>query len=224
MATVVFDLDGTLADTSGDLLNAANVVFRSWCMGDVLDREAQGDRSTAMKGGRAMLRLGLGRVTGGVDEARVDEGYPVLLAAYGEALAHETQMFPGAEAAVRRLLAAGHVTAVCTNKPEALAEELLQQLAVRDLFGSLIGADTLPVRKPDPEPLVEAVTRAGGDMARTVLFGDTITDRSTARNAGVLSALVTFGPDGDAVAELEPEALLHHYDDIEACLASLGLS
>lgn len=223
MATVVFDLDGTLADTSGDLLAAANAVFRDWGYGDVLNHATPGDRSTAMKGGRAMLRLGLDRVYGSVDEARVDAGYAPLLAAYGACLAAETRMFPGAEAAIESLLSAGHRTAVCTNKPEGLAETLLAELGVRGLFGALIGADTLPVRKPDPAPLRAAVAQAGGQMEGAVLIGDTITDRDTARAAGVPCILVTFGPDGHGVADLSPDAMIDDYAGLGPCLGALGL-
>ncbi|MBE3640104.1 HAD hydrolase-like protein [Mangrovicoccus algicola] len=224
MATVVFDLDGTLADTSGDLLAAANAVFRDWGYGNVLDPAVAGDRGAAMKGGRAMLRLGLGRLYGTADEARVDAGYAPLLDAYAQALSVETRLFPGAGAAIERLLAAGHRTAICTNKPEGLAEALMRDLGVRGLFGALVGADTLPVRKPDPKPLFEAVGRAGGNAGAAVLLGDTVTDRDCARNASIPCALVTFGPDGHDVAALHPEALIHHYDELDACLAGLGLA
>lgn len=223
MATVVFDLDGTLADTSGDLLAAANAVFREWGHGDVLNHATPSDRSTAMKGGKAMLRLGLDRLHGSVDEARVEEGYQPLLNAYRASISAQTYMFPGAVAAVERLLAAGHRTAVCTNKPEALAQSLLSNLGVRDLFGSLIGADTLPVRKPDPAPLRRAVELAGGVMDGAVLIGDTVTDRTCAQNAGVPCLMVTFGPDGRQVADLNPEGMFDHYDDLEASLTQIGI-
>jgi phosphoglycolate phosphatase len=70
------------------------------------------------------------------------------------------------------------------------------------------------VRKPDPEPLFEAARRAGGDPARTLLVGDSDTDRKTSAAAGVASVLVTFGPSGDDMAALEPEALLHDFSDL----------
>ncbi len=82
------------------------------------------------------------------------------------------------------------------------------------LFGALVGADTLPVRKPDPAPLHEALARVGGAAGRALLVGDTETDRKTGRAAGVPVALVTFGPEGRAVARLEPEALLDDFDDL----------
>ena len=218
MRTVVFDLDGTLADTSRDLLAAANACFRAMGEGDVLrpDRDA----GTALRGGKAMLTLGLTRL-GRMDDVLVEQYYPMLLEAYGAALDHHTEMYPGAMEAVAELSALGYGVGICTNKPEALAEALMMSLGVRDAFGALVGADTLAVRKPDPEPLFETARRLGGDPARTVLIGDSVTDRETARRAGVPSVLVTFGPSGEDMAALKPEALLHDYRDLPEMIQTL---
>lgn len=218
MRTVIFDLDGTLADTSGDLIAAANACFRLMGEGDLLDSVA--DAGTALKGGRAMLTLGLTRLNR-FDAEVVDAYYPKLLTAYGAAIDVHTRMYPGAMEAVARLADSGYAVGICTNKPEALAEQLMQSLGVRDAFHSLVGADTLPVRKPDPAPLFEAVRRAGGNPDRAVLIGDTITDRNTAKAAGMPSVLVTFGPDGSGVTALQPEALIDHYDELQGVVQRL---
>ncbi|MEL6522941.1 MAG: HAD-IA family hydrolase [Pseudomonadota bacterium] len=215
MRTVVFDLDGTLADTSGDLLAAANACFEGLGHGALLGPE---DAATALRGGRAMLRLGFSRV-GGATEAEVDRQYPILLEAYGANIAEHTRLYPGAVEAIETLRADGFAISICTNKPEALAEDLMQKLGVRDLFGALIGADTLPVRKPDPAPYRTAVERAGGNVAQSLMVGDTDTDHKTARAAGVPSVLVTFGPSGEDMAAMEPDALLADY----AALPALAL-
>lgn len=213
MRTVIFDLDGTLADTSADLIAAANHCFRGLGAGDLLD--PGGDALTAFHGGRAMLRLGMTRL-GRTDEAEVDRLYPVLLAAYEAAIDRETRLYPGAVAAVEALRAGGFATGICTNKPEGLADLLLRRLGVRELFASLVGADTLPVRKPDPAPYHLSVARAGGTTGRSVLIGDTETDRKTGLAAGVPVALVTFGPEGAGVARFAPEALIGHFDELPA--------
>ena len=209
MKTVVFDLDGTLADTSGDLLAAANACFADMGHGAVLDGR---DQLTAFHGGRAMLRLGFERLGHPPDETLITQYYPKLLAHYNDAIDTHTRLYEGAVAAVTQLRAQGIATAICTNKPEYLAVKLIQRLGIADLFGALIGADTLPRRKPDPAPYIESVRRAGGTTTRSMLVGDTETDRETARAAGVPCALVTFGPEGQAIARLTPEALLHHFD------------
>lgn len=214
MRTVIFDLDGTLADTSADLVASANACFRGLGHGDLLD--PVGDALTAFHGGRAMLRLGFSRLASPWTEAQVDAQYPVLLEAYAAGIDVHTRLYPGAAEAVETLLRQGFLTAICTNKPEALAETLLQRLGIRDLFGALVGADTLATRKPDVAPYIASVERAGGVVARSMLIGDTETDRKTGLAARVPVALVTFGPEGAGVARLHPEALLDHFDDLPA--------
>ncbi|SDZ04654.1 phosphoglycolate phosphatase [Jannaschia faecimaris] len=217
---VIFDLDGTLADTSGDLLAAANAAFVDLGVAARLDPSVPHDQATALKGGRAMLRLGLSRL-GPVDEDVVDAGYQPLLTAYGRNIARHTTFYPGALDAVRRLRARGDAVGICTNKPEGLAAQLLSALGATDLFDALVGADTLPVRKPDPEHFWETLRRCDGHRDRTVLIGDTVTDRKTAAAAGIPCVLVTFAPAGASVADLSPEALLHDYADLESVLEAL---
>lgn len=211
MRTVIFDLDGTLADTSADLIAAANHCFQGLGLGDLLDPVA--DKLTAFHGGRAMLSLGFSRVEG-FDDSDVASQYPVLLKAYADGIDRETELYPGAVQAIEALKTEGYTVGVCTNKPEGLAETLLARLGVRDLFGSLIGADTLPVRKPDPAPYIAAVEQAGGQVGKSFLLGDTETDLKTSRAAGVPSVLVSFGPEGQGIARLKPDAMLDHYADL----------
>ena len=218
MDTVIFDLDGTLADTSADLLASANAAFAAAGHDAPL---TGADALTAFHGGRAMLRLGAARLGLTWDEEEVGRWYPVLLAAYRDAIAVHTRLYPGAVEAVERLRVAGMAVGICTNKPDDLAEALLAALGVRGLFASMVGANTLPVRKPDPAPLRHAIALAGGDAGRAVLIGDTATDRETGRAAGVPVVLVTFGPEGRGIARLEPEALLDHYDGLDAVVARL---
>ncbi len=219
MKTVIFDLDGTLADTSGDLLAAANHCFRAMGHGDVL--VAGRDAGVALRGGRRMLAAGLARLGHPDPEPVIQTYYPVLLEAYDAAIAEQTVLYPGAMEAVEELKSSGFGVGICTNKPEALAEKLMTVLGVREAFGSLVGADTLAVRKPDPAPLREAARRLGGDPAQTCLVGDSDTDRNTARNAGVPSILVTFGPSGEDMAALAPEALLADYAELPTSVVAL---
>ncbi|HMQ41349.1 MAG TPA: HAD-IA family hydrolase [Paracoccus sp. (in: a-proteobacteria)] len=209
--TVVFDLDGTLAETSGDLIAAANAVLARRGLG-ALDPVT--DAKIAGYGARAMLRAGYARASAGIliPPQAEDEDFPLVLDAYDAAIAVHSRLYPGLEAALARLDAAGFRLSVCTNKPEGLADKLLRELGVRDAFAALIGADTLPVRKPDPAPYRAAVMRAGGEVGASFLVGDTETDFKTARNSGVRVALVSFGPEGPEISRLKPDAMLDHYD------------
>ena len=211
MRVAVFDLDGTLADTGADLIAAANAALAG--RGRPLD--PLHERATAFAGGRAMLRAGLG--PGREDE--VERLFPRLLDAYAGALAVETRLYDGAEAALAALDAAGWRLAICTNKPEGLARALLGALGVLDRFPVLLGADTLAWKKPDPRHVLEAVARSGGRRERAVLVGDTVTDRTAARAAGMPCVLVGFGP--GEVASLAPEAVIGHFDELPPVLERL---
>jgi phosphoglycolate phosphatase len=219
MKTVVFDLDGTLADTSGDLIAAANACFRDMGAGDLLDPAK--DAGTALRGGRAMLRLGMERMGRTADDPLIDEYYEALLYHYARDIDTHTRLYDGAMDAVVALKERGYIVAICTNKPEALARELLTRLGILDTFAAMLGADSLPVRKPDPEHLLETVRRAGGDPAQCVLVGDSDTDRNTSKAAGVPSILVTFGPSGADMTALTPEALLERYSDLPDLVETL---
>lgn len=219
-STVIFDLDGTLADTSGDLLAAANRCFEDMGFGSVL--EPLRDAPTALRGGRAMLRKGLERVDS-LSEARIEQYYPVLLEAYESAISVHTKLFEGVRETVDALLKEGYQIGICTNKPAGLAEKLMAELNFRTPFACLIGADTLPVRKPDPEPLFEAIRRVGGQPESACLVGDSITDHKTARAAGVPSILVDFGLADQDLSALEPEALLTDFRALRPTLHALSL-
>ena len=218
MRVAVFDLDGTLADTSADLIAAANAALAEAGVGGRLDPRL--DQAAAFAGGRAMLRAGLGRVAA-VDEAEVDRLYPRLLELYGLGLAVHTRLYDGAEAALERLAGEGWVLGVCTNKPERLAALLLEALKVDRRFRVLLGADSLAFRKPDPRHVLETIARCGGAPGRAVLVGDTVTDREAARAAGVPCVLVGFGPEGAGVARLGPEAVVAHFDELPEVLERL---
>ncbi len=205
MRTVVFDLDGTLADTAADFIAAGNACLRRLGEDAVFDPVA--DAGTAFHGGRALLRLGFSRL-GTASEEAVTRAFPVFLECYHAQDDAEARLYPGAAEAVEDLRRTGYATAICTNKPVDLAERLLVRLGVRELFGAVVGAGSLASRKPDPAPYRAAVARAGGELRRSFLLGDTETDRDTARAAGVACALVTFGPGGADMAALEPEGLL----------------
>lgn len=212
MRTVIFDLDGTLADTSGDLLAAANACFTG--LGHTAPLDLEADQLVAFHGGRAMLRLGQERLGQAEDEAFIDAQFPELIQHYTDNIDVHTTIYPGCIEAVDDLLSNGIKVGVCTNKPEKQAEILLRKLGIRDRFASLIAADTLATRKPDAAPYVAAVEQAGGDVTRSLLVGDTVTDVKTAEAAGVPVVLVGFGPEGPGVARLTPDALLPSYDQL----------
>jgi phosphoglycolate phosphatase len=212
---IVFDLDGTLADTAADLAAALNHALRALGREDV---PAEAVRGLIGHGGRALLRRGL-EATGAASEALVEQGYPILLDHYSRHICDATRPYPGVEAALDAIEAAGARIAVCTNKAEGLTRALFDALGWRDRFAAVVGGDTLASRKPDAAPLREAVARAGG--GRAVLVGDSITDAGTARAAGMPFVAVSFGFRDRALEELGADAVIDRYEDLMAALAAL---
>ena len=223
MRGAIFDLDGTLADTAGDLLAAANEAMAPHGL-PMLDPVA--DRAYAGRGGRPMIRRALalaGRREDGPEEvALADAIYPALLDAYEARIARETTLFDGVETCLAALEAADWRIGICTNKPERLAILLLDALGVRGRFAAVLGADTLHVRKPDPLHFTETARRIGADPARSVMIGDTLTDLTTARRAGVPCVLTGFGFAAEPLDELAPDAVVAHFDELPAVLERLS--
>lgn len=213
----IFDLDGTLADTAADLVAAANAVAaeEGWPALDPV-----GDRTTAGRGSRALLRLAMARA--GCDDAdRVERLVPRFLELYEDRIDAESRLFPGALACLDALQADGWRLGLCTNKPEGLARLLLDRLGIAARFAAILGADTLPVRKPDPLHLIETVRRAGGVITQAVLIGDTDTDRRTASAAGTPCILTRFGYATVPPETLAPEALIDDLSEVPAVAAAL---
>lgn len=213
----IFDLDGTLADTAADLVGAANAVAaeHGW---PALDPD--GDRATAGQGSRALLRLVMARA-GLADPDRVERLVPRFLDVYADRIDAESRLFPGASACLDALATDGWTLGLCTNKPEALARLLMERLGIADRFAAILGADTLPVRKPDPLHLVETVRRAGGVLTQAVLIGDTETDRRTAAAAGTPCILTRFGYAAVPPETLLPDALVDDLAEVPLIAAEL---
>jgi phosphoglycolate phosphatase len=165
-----------------------------------------------------LLRKGLA-ATGESSEALVEQGYPILLDYYAPNICVGTRAYPGLEAALDALADAGAGLAVCTNKAEHLTRLLLDALGLQNRFQAIVGGDTLPVRKPDPATLREAV--AGGGGGRAVLIGDSITDADTAKAAGMPFVAVSFGFSDRPVEALGADAVIDSYDELVEVLENL---
>lgn len=216
--TLLFDLDGTLADTAADLCETLNVIL------ELHGRErVPQERVRHLVGGGARLLLERGfRETGDpASEALLDRSFHEFLDYYGRHIADHTKLWPGVRDQLDRLSERGALMAVCTNKVEDLSRKLLEMLAIDHYFPVVIGGDTLPVKKPDPEHLFEAIRQLGGENAHSVMVGDSETDVHAAKNAKLPSICVTFGYTRIPVAELGAEATIDHFDEFPAALARL---
>jgi phosphoglycolate phosphatase len=207
---LIFDLDGTLVDTAPDLLGATNhalsLVERPAISYDML-------RQFVGHGAMDLLRRALLATGGLLDEAEMKRLHGELLKYYGENIARESTVFPGLIAMLDKAQARGLKMGVCTNKVEKLSHKLLGEIGLAKYIAAVVGGDTLPIMKPDPAPYVEVARRLGIDAARTIMFGDSVTDIKTAQNAGVPVIAVSFGYTDQHVSNFAPTHVIDHYDE-----------
>jgi phosphoglycolate phosphatase len=216
--TVVFDLDGTLVDTAPDLISALNYILDREGMAPVPLRSA---RNMIGAGVRKLIERGLeleGREASPSDITRLTDDF---VAYYAEHIADDSRPFEGLETALDDLLTRGYRFAVCTNKLEWLSKLLLDRLGLSARFAAICGADTFGVAKPDPAILRQTVARAGGDIASAVMVGDAGTDIGVARRAGIPVIGVSFGYTEVPIADLKPDRLIHHMNELPGAVESL---
>ncbi|MBY6241740.1 HAD-IA family hydrolase [Methylosinus sp. Sm6] len=216
---LVFDLDGTLADTAGDLIGALGVLLQRDGHAPL---PASAARALVGAGARALIQRGYAANGAELAPERLELLFHLFLAHYRERIADETRLFPGALSALERFFAAGYRLAVCTNKPEDLSILLLERLGVASRFSAICGRDSFPFHKPDPRALTQTIARAGGDPSRAVMIGDSQTDIDTAKAAGVPVVAVDFGYTQTPVAEFAPDRVISHFDDLWDAVASLA--
>lgn len=191
ITSVLFDLDGTLADTAPDLAGALNQVLREQ------GREPlpfDTIRPVVSHGGIALINLGF-------DLTPEDEGFAPLrerlLAIYRADIARETQLFPGMAEVLDELEAQGLSWGVITNKPAWLTEPLLEALGLRQRAATVVSGDTLPQRKPHPAPMHLACREAGADPQACVYVGDAARDIEAGRVAGMATLVALWGYIGE---------------------------
>lgn len=213
---VGFDLDGTLVDTQGDLGVAVNYAL------GLIGREPvppESVQSLIGGGSRLMLRRALERTGGELPDAEFVPLYADLIAHYAAHIAVHSRPYPGCLKALDDLAKKGCALAVVTNKPEALSVTLLEELGMLDLFACVIGGDTLPKAKPEPDTIFEAIKRCGG--GRFVMVGDSSFDIRAARAAEVPNVALSFGYHDIPVPELGADVVIDHYDQLVDALRGL---
>ncbi|MCL2427941.1 MAG: HAD hydrolase-like protein [Alphaproteobacteria bacterium] len=192
--TLILDLDGTLVDSVADLAAALNRLMAARGLAPFSEAE------TAAMVGDGVSRL-LERAFAargcGADEAAVG----AFEADYGANLARASRLYPCVEPTLRCMAGRGWLLAVCTNKPEAMARQLLDRLGVGTLFAAIGGGDSFPTKKPDPAHVLATVARAGGLATRAVMAGDHANDVIAAAGAGIPCIFAAWGYGRAAMAE-----------------------
>jgi phosphoglycolate phosphatase len=213
---VLFDLDGTLADTAPDIARVANQVLAE-AHRPPLALETV--RARVSFGARELLRGGFEHA---VEDEKLDALLERLFAVYAEAPAVHTTVFPGLEAALAALGRADIRWGIVSNKPEALVRPIVMALALPGEPICVVGGDTFARKKPDPLPLVETCRRVNIPPAQTVYVGDSIIDAEAARAAGMPLIVAGFGY-APAQADLSDWGKVLYAADPRELSALLGL-
>ncbi len=216
--TVIFDLDGTLVDTAPDLFLSLNHALNKRRIEPADYKDVFGYIGF---GARRMIEIALEKRAEIREEAEVDAMLADFLDYYRENICVESSVYDGVRTCLDNLQSHGAVMGVCTNKQEAFAVDLLDQLKMSPYFEAILGSDTLTVRKPDPSHLVETVARAGGKLSRAVMIGDSETDIKTAQAANVPVVAVDFGYTPRPIQHYSPDIVISHYDELLAALKNL---
>jgi phosphoglycolate phosphatase len=219
--TIVYDLDGTLADTAGDLVATLN-----WLLGreGLAPLKVETAGSLFGAGARELIKRGFAASGKTPDSEALEALFGDYLEYYRVHIADRTRLYPGVDKALTAFDRAGWRQAVCTNKIESLAKLLIAKLGIADHFAFICGQDTFGIGKPAPQPLLDTIAASGGARERAIMVGDSMTDIKTARAAGIPVIVVDFGYTDVPVKDLGPDRVISHFDQLmEACDALLAL-
>ncbi|OGQ55929.1 MAG: hypothetical protein A3J24_01120 [Deltaproteobacteria bacterium RIFCSPLOWO2_02_FULL_53_8] len=188
---IIFDLDGTLIDSSSDIAYAANRTLER--MGYV-KFDIEHIKENIGWGVKVLLE----RLMPQEPPERILEARRSFLEFYGSHLVVDTYLYSGVAETITRFAELGKKMAIVTNKPEGLTLRLLDEMKIggasmRRYFPVVVGGDTLVVRKPSPEPIQAAIKAAGGAQGSSVMVGDSPIDAEAGHAAGIFTIGVTYG-------------------------------
>lgn len=208
---LLFDLDGTLVDSRRDIADGVNFTLEQ------LGRPTLSVDSVARMVGDGVRQL-LIRAAGPLDDVTMKHALDLFLPHYLEHCTDTTVLYPGVIETLESF--EGRALAVVTNKPTAHTEKTLRATGLAGYFSVVIAGDTLPTRKPDPEPLWEALRRLGSPRDSAVMVGDSPLDIRAARSAGVRAAAVTYGfRPGSDLSALSPDYLIGSLAELREVLS-----
>ncbi len=208
---LVFDLDGTLADTNRDLIPVLNRTTATVGLAPV---DIADVGHVVGSGARSMLMRAFELQNIPLPDQQLDGLFELFIADYEANIAQNTVLFEGVVEAMNRLESEGWSFAVCTNKMERLAVRLLSELGVQNRFRAVTGGDTFAVRKPDPGHLLKTIEMSRGDRSKSVMVGDSKTDIHTANAAGIPVIAVDFGYSDRPIAEYSPDRIISAFSQL----------
>ncbi len=212
---IMFDLDGTLVDTAGEIAHSVNGTLAEAGLDAVPEDKV---RAWIGKGTAWLWARTLEEVTGsqdGRDSLLFEQYYPRFLEIYHDLTGVHSVPYPGAQEALSDLRRAGCRLAVVTNKDRSLSLRLLDSQGLTEAIDALVGGGDTPEGKPSPQPILKALADAGVTPEEALFVGDSSNDIEAARRAGVSVWAFNHGYNhGEPIASANPDVVLDGFSDL----------
>jgi len=204
---ILIDVDGTLVDSVPDLAYCVDELMR------MLGREPHGESKVRDWVGNGVERLCrralVGQLDGDPPEEDFEKAYPIFLDLYARNTSQRSCLYPGVREGLDYLKAQGYLLGCVTNKAAQFTIPLLKDLGIHDEFGIVVSGDTLPVKKPDPQPLLHAAAHFGVSADESLMLGDSQSDVKAARAASFQIVCMSYGYNhGEDIRKYEPDAVI----------------
>ena len=220
--TILFDLDGTLVDTAPDLMNAHNYVMKKY-----------GYPTKSTKEIRNLVSQGAGALIGrsiwgqakkefhGVNDKKIkDQMSKDFINFYGKNIIKESTLINGVKEFLKWCKKQNISMAVCTNKQEHLAIDLLKKIGIYDYFEYVAGSNTFDYCKPDPRHLTSVIEILGGDIKKSLMIGDSETDANAGKEASIPVILLENGYTEKNTHEIYHNHLIKDFIGVEKILST----
>ncbi len=208
MDLVIFDLDGTLIDSSRDLANSVNATRAHLCLAPLEDKTVY---SYVGNGAPVLIRKALGP---DYSEDEVQSALLYFLAYYRDHMLDNTVLYPGVREILDRFRDNGIQMAVLTNKPVRFSQGIIDGLGLTAHFRRVYGGNSFEQKKPNPIGIETLMGEFKVSREQTLMVGDSSVDVLTARNAHVTSCGVTWGFQPETFAECSPDFLIHRPEEL----------
>lgn len=204
---ILIDVDGTLVDSVPDLTYCVDEMMKR------LGRTPHGEAKVRDWVGNGVERLVRRALVGRLEGEPVDDDFeralPIFLELYADNTAQRSRLYPGVREGLAYLKAQGYRLGCVTNKAERFTVPLLEHFGIHDDFGIVVSGDSLPVKKPDPGPLLHAARHLGVAPQDALMLGDSKSDVTAARAAGFQIVCMSYGYNhGEDIRIYEPDAVI----------------
>ena len=212
---LIFDLDGTLINSALDLALAVNYMLETLGR-DIFDEEVI--HGWVGNGALMLVQRALSgnrTVDECLDKSTVGNALDIFLEYYGKNLCNATIPYPNVTTTLNTLKEKGYTLAIVTNKPFAFVEPILEGLGLNGLFELILGGDSLPLKKPDPAPLLHVCERLSISEEQSLMVGDSKNDILAANACSMQSVGVTYGYNyGEDIGIYSPDIIINDFAEL----------